>query len=541
MCFGGSEEKTSDQNVGGNPDMKTSVMPKLRPRTVTYPEIMNPAAEFQGDTGSDDYTTYQLKRAGYDPGGHKGVVDRYGNAVLDGNGKPVLSGTYANIEDKSSDNYQSSNDYNIARVSAVEKFKAAQAGATENISPALIAAGLGTSQFGLQDGYSLTNAEYGTAAATKEQQLAYTKMLASAMRDSYLGTNVRRFPEATFDDPLGTSLANTLNGTYLGSDFSMDQQRANFERLSSAYNRGPFRSKLEADAAGNVGTSTWGQRFGGGLANIIEGVVLGGVLGPIGSGLAVGTDYNTMDNYGTPVDGYGTGTTSTASFDMKNMIGGVAGDALAGYAAPKVGQAIYESTGSVGQATMGAVGTGIIASEQGGGAIGGMLSNAFGLSPKIMSSDIRQPFEQQQQPQEPEGGFGASLSDGQSNSSVAPQAPSVAPAVSTLDNSGLAATSTDVAAAPSDFDYQAWLLANAKRANPNSGQPVDLAGNSQNTSSNNPLFNAQPNLNGVRYLQGGGTNRTYGTASMAPVNSMQQRRSTRRAGLNDKRVGVIIG
>jgi len=539
MCFGGSDDDSSDKNEGGNPDLKTSKRPKMRPRTVEYPKVANPAKQFQGDTGSDDYLSHQLSRAGFDPKGHKGVVDRYGNAVLDGNKNPVLSGKYANIQDQASNDYGSSQKYNTARTAAEATWLAGQTGATESISPALIAAGLGTNRMALNDGYGLTNAAFGNTTATAKQRQEYTKMLADAMRESYLGTNVRRFPGATFDDPLGTALGSTLSSTYLGSDFSRNQQQDNFAALSKAYNRGPFRSKLEADAAGNVGTTTWAQRFGGGLANMIEGVVLGGIGGPIGSALAVGTDYKTMNNYGTPVDGYGTGMTSTSSFDFKNMAGGFVGDQLAGYAAPKVGKALYEATGSVGQATAGAVSTGIIASEQGGKAVGGFLSEKFGLNPNVMSSDITPAWKvgKDEQP----SGFGASLSDGNENSSVAPTAPTVAPAVSTLNNDGLSATATDLAAAPSDFDYEAWLLANAKRANPNSVQPVDLTGAPTISASNNPLFNAQPDNKGVRYLQSGGTNRDYGSAMLRPVNSLQQRRSTRRAGLNDKRVGVVIG
>ena len=540
MCFGGSDDDTSDNNVGGNPDLKTSKRPQTRPRTVEYPKVANPAASYGDDDGGQAaYTSHQLSRAGFDPNGHKGVVDSSGNAVLDGNGNPVMSGKYTSTRDQSESDYGSSKKYNTARATAEANWLAGQTGATESISPALIAAGLGTNSMALNDGYGLTNAAFGNTPATAKQRQEYTKMLADAMRASYLGTNVRRFPGATFDDPLGTALGSTLSSTYLGSDLSKNQQEDNFASLSKAYNRGMFRSKLEADAAGNVGTTTWAQRFGGGLANMIEGVVLGGIAGPLGSALAVGTDYNTMNNYGTPVDGYGTGMTSTSSFDFKNMAGGFVGDQLAGYAAPKVGKALYESTGSVGQATAGAVGTGILASEQGGKAVGGFLSEKFGLNPNVMSSDITPAWKlgKDEQP----SGFGATLSDGNDNSSVAPTAPSVAPAVSTLNNNGLSATATDLAAAPSDFDYEAWLLANAKRANPNSVQPVDLTGAPTNSSSNNPLFSAAPDMNGVRYLQSGGTNRNYGSAMMQPVNSMQQRRSTRRTGLNDKRVGVVIG
>lgn len=544
MCFGGSDD---DSNSGSEDDAaKTQRFDKAKNTTLRDWETkgINQTAPIQSDNPGRDFETgkayaeNQAKLAGY---GHNntGVSDRNGNAVLDGFGNPVRSGNYSSIMDNSESDHGSSMAYNDARVTAEANWVKAQKAAKGGVSPALIAAGLGTNTMALNDGYTLENAAFGNTAATAKQRQEYTKMLADAMRASYLGTNVRRFPGATFDDPLGTALGSTLSSTYLGSDLSKKQQQDNFASLSKAYNRGIFRSKLEADAAGNVGTTTWAQRFGGGLANMIEGVVLGQVLGPVGSAFGIGTDYKVMNNYGTPVDGFGTGTTSTSSFDFKNMAGGFVGDQLASAAAPAVGEALYKQTGDVGASMAGAVGTGIIAAEQGGKAVGGLLSEKFGLNPNVMSSDIRPAWKlgKDEQP----SGFGATLSDGNDNSSVAPTAPTVAPAVSTLNNNGLSATATDLAAAPSDFDYEAWLLANAKRANPNSVQPVDLTGAPTNSSSNNPLFSATPDMNGVRYLQSGGTNRNYGSAMMQPVNSMQQRRSTRRTGLNDKRVGVVIG
>ncbi len=544
MCGGGSD---SDSDGDGESD-KAKAKRFDRQKNVTLRDWekkgINQTDPIKSDNPGRDFETgkayaeNQAKLAGY---GHnnQGVVDKEGNAILDGNGNPVRSGKYSNIYDNSESDHERSMSYNDARVTAEANWVKAQKAAKGGVSPALIAAGLGTNTNALQDGYTLENAVFGNTAATAKQRQAYTKMLAEAMRASYLGTDVRRFPGATFDDPLGTALGSTLSSTYLGSDLSKKQQQDNFAALSKAYNRGPFRSKLEADAAGNVGTTTWAQRFGGGLANLIEGVVLGQVLGPVGSAFGIGTDYKVMNNYGTPVDGFGTGTTSTSSFDFKNMAGGFVGDQLASAAAPAVGKALYKQTGDVGASMAGAVGTGIIAAEQGGKAVGGYLSDTFGLSPNIMSSDITPAWKVPKA--ERVGGFGDSLHGNDDNSSVATTAPAVAPAVSTLQNKSASPVAMDLGAAQSDFDYQAWLLANAKRANPNSVQPVDLSGTPTISASNNPLFSAQPDANGVRYLQAGGTNRNYGTASMQAVNSMQRARGTRRSGLNDKRVGVVIG
>ena len=149
--------------------------------------------------------------------------------------------------------------------------------------------------------------------------------------------------------------------------------------------------------------------------------------------------------------------------------------------------------------------------------------------------------QQQKNQEEQVGGFGASLSQGDGNKSVATKQTALAPAISTMQNTGLAEVASDLGAPAPDFDYELWLKANAQRANPNSGQPVDLAGVPTVSASNNPLFNAQPDMKGVRYLQSAGTNRTYGNAMMQPLNSMQRAASRRRSGLNDKRIGVVIG
>ena len=545
MCFGGSDDNDSNNN---DIDDRKEVRSFDRMKNVTLRDYekrgVNQTDPIQSDNPGRDFETgrayaeNQAKLAGYGQN-NKGVVDKEGNAVLDGFGNPVQSGTYSDIMDNSESDHSRSMAYNTARVEAEKQYNTALAGATESVSPALIAAGLGTNDLALKDGYNLTDAVFGTSKATAKQRDEYTKMLAQAMRENYLGTNVRRFPGATFDDPLGTALASTLDGTYLGSDMSAAKQRENFSRLASAYNKGPFRSKLEVDAAGNIGTTTLAQRFGGGLANLIEGLALGAVAGPVGSAFGIGTDYKVMNNYGTPVDGFGTGTTGTASFDLKNMAGGFVGDQLASQAAPAVGKALYKQTGDLTASMAGAVGSGIIAAEQGGKAVGGYLSDNFGLTPNIMSSDISPPYKTPKKDRV-DSGFGASLADGEGNASVATVAPAVAPAMSTLQNTGLSDSATDLAASDPNFDWQAWLAANAKRANPNTGQPVDLSGASTVSASNNPLFSAAPDLNGVRMLTQR-TNRDYGSAMVEPLNSLQRYNSNRRGNLDDKRVGVVIG
>ena len=530
MCSGGSDDDSSDNNVAGNPDLKTSKRPKMRPAKVEYKKIANPAEEFNSDNGGKEaYIQHQLNRAGFK--NNKGVVDGFGNPV--GN---VVSGKYASTRDNASDNHDNSGKYNTAYSTAQAEWLKGQSGAS-GVSPALIAAGLGNNGLALKDGFSIENAEFGTEKATAKQQAKYAKMLGLAMQENYLGTKTRAFPGATFDDPYGTAMGGTLKNTYLGSNLTGKQQRDQFAAIAQGFDKS-FGRKLSVDAAGNVGTTNWGQRVGAGFGNVVEGLVLGGIAGPVGSMFATGTNYNVQDNYGANVPGF-QGRTSTASFDYGGALGGILGDFAAGKAAPYVGQKIYDGTGSVGTATIGAVATGVGLTEGIGSYVGNKMDAI--TTPGIMSSTTSDPWETQR-PTEPEsGGFGANISGNQENNSVAPTAPAVSPSISTLQNTGLSDTSGDVAAGSPDFDWQAWLLANAKKANPNSAQPTGLDGSPTISASNNPLFSAQPDMNGVRYLQKGGTNRNYGTAMMQPMNSMQQSSSKRRSGLNDKRIGVVIG
>jgi len=517
MCFGGSDD--SDKSD----DTKANVRPKLRPSTVTYPKVSNPAAEFSGEDGRSDYVTHQLNRAGFNSG--TGVSDGRGNAILDGNGNPVVSGRYAEVRDRSGSDYDNSEKYNVAYKEAKTAWDASNAGLPV-IDQDLINVGMGKGGY-LLEGFSPTNAEMGYGPPTLENQEASTKMLGKLMRNKYRGGTKYSFPGSNFDDPLGNALGSTLDETYQGSGYSNRTNQSSFDDLADAYNR-PFRNHLARDDAGNVGETTFGQRFGAGLGNLVEGLVLGQVLGPVGSMIGTGTNYNVMNTYGSRVPDW-EGTVSTASFDYGNALGGYLGDKIASKAAPYVGQKIYDKTGDVNKAIMGAVATGIATTEGVGSYVGGKMQD---VAPGIMSSDIKSPYEARSQQEQEPGGFGASLSQGENNSS---------PSQETMQNTGLANSATDVASGQTDFDYELWLKTNAQRANPNSVQPVDLSGASTASTSSNPLFNAQPDMNGVRYLQTAGTNRNYGTAMMQPINNMRQSNSSRRTGLNDRRVGVVIG
>ena len=538
MCSGGSDDDSSDSNVAGNPDLKTSKRPQMRPTNL--PKVTSPNTNDGGDSdleaqvraaeAREAVINAELAKKGYSP-------TNKGTNAVGRDGQPIPSGKYAETRNTISNNYDNKTAYDAAYKTAKANWDKANTG-LPFIDQDLINVGMGKGGY-LLEGFDPTKAQAGYGPPTLENQQAATKMLAELMRQKYSGGTKYSFPGSSFDDPLGNALGSTIKETFAGSGYNKRTNQSSFDDLADAYNE-PFQRNLASDAAGNVGTNTFGSRFGTGLGNLIEGIVAGSVLGPVGSILATGTQYENMNTYGPRVPGW-EGTASTASFDYGNALGGALGDFAAGKAAPFVGQKIYDSTGSVGQATVGAVTTGVGLTEGIGSYVGGKMQD---VAPGIMSSDIKSPWEartQQQENQEEAGGFGASLNDGPENSSVASPAPRETPAISTLQNTGLSDTSGDVAAGSPDFDWQAWLLANAKNANPNSVQPTSLGGQPTTSASNNPLFSAQPDMNGVRYLQQGGTNRNYGNAKMTPVNSMQQARSQRRTGLNDKRIGVVIG
>ena len=514
----------------------SSVRPQLRPSSVgSSSKTRNNTANSNDNDNSpsdrDEAIAAELAKKGYSDT-YKGVTGAVGR-----NGEPLLSGTYVDTRDNITRDY----DNKVAYDTAYKKAKSTWEASNSNlpfIDQDLINVGMGKGGY-LLEGFDPTNAQAGIGPPTPENQEAATKMLALLMRNKYGGGTKYSFPGSNFDDPLGNALGSTIGETYQGSGYNNRTNQSSFDALADAYNK-PFRRNLASDAAGNVGTNTFGQRFGTGLGNLIEGLVLGQVLGPVGSMIGTGTNYETMNTYGARVPDW-EGTASTASFDYSNALGGILGDQLAGYAAPKVGQEIYDSTGDINKAMMGAVATGIATTEGVGAYVGGKMQD---VAPGIMSSDIKSPWEarsQQQKNQEEAGGFGASLGQGDGNKSVATKQPALAPAISTLQNTGLSDSATDLASGRPDFDYELWLKMNAQRANPNSGQPVNLEGAPTMSASNNPLFNAQPDLNGIRYLQSAGTNRTYGTAMMQPINSMQQSANRRRTGLNDRRVGVVIG
>lgn len=88
-----------------------------------------------------------------------------------------------------------------------------------------------------------------------------------------------------------------------------------------------------------------------------------------------------------------------------------------------------------------------------------------------------------------------------------------------------------------EFDPQAFLMAQAQNMNPNATQVTDFFGNSANTMDVNPLFSAQ--APGVQYLSKG-RQRKFGSGIFNVQNAFEQKKSRRRGSLGDKLVGVVV-
>ena len=73
----------------------------------------------------DAFVSQSLSSQGFSDS-YKGVGDRYGNAVLDGNGNPVRSGRYAEAEALAESTFDAYQDYQAAREQALAEFNARQ-------------------------------------------------------------------------------------------------------------------------------------------------------------------------------------------------------------------------------------------------------------------------------------------------------------------------------------------------------------------------------------------------------------------------------
>lgn len=513
---------------------------------------------------NEGYTNAVLTSKGYSDD-YKGVKSGSGSAVLDGFGNPVMSGTYDRTRNEAESTFDAYQDYTVAREKAQAEFYSDME-ARQQIDQSQIDMAMNSGGY-IGDFY---NAD-GTVRADYDPTQAVNSMMgppsAQNLKDygNYLGSSADEFsfPGFSFSDPYGTAMAprlSQIDGSALGSEITTQSERDYFDNFAAGYkqdNKSGFfglgGNRLETDAAGNIGTSTGGQRFSDAAGNIIMGLV-GSAFGPIGSAIAAGTNVNTMNAYGEVVPGY-MPTVETISFGPGQAFGGLLGSALGGKASQAVGQKIYDSTGNVNNAIGGAVATGV-GLNVGGAALGSQVDSAYGLG--YVGSNTSSPYQSQIDQEMESRGFGDSISggtgggesDGQSaeigqlQSQLSPNyAPMSTMGTGVNDTEIQNVASADVGAGnlqgntDTEFDATQFFLTQARNANPNSTQPVDLFGEQTADLSANPLFNAAPA--GVQYLSRG-RQRQFGTGTNTVMNAMQRKNSNRRGGIGDRLVGVIV-
>lgn len=515
------------------------------------------------DMPKDDYVADALSDNGYSDN-FKGVRDRYGNAVLDGNGNPVLSGTYVNSKAKAESTYDAYQDYTAARDQAMTDFDTDMQGRSQ-IDQSLINMsmdGIGyASDFYNEDGELNPDFDPTLPVNTPFQGPASPQNMADYA--NFLGSNTGNFsfPGYNFADPYGTAMAPTLgqiDGNSLGSEVTTTQERDYFDNFQSGYNDvnssffGMRGNKFEADKAGNIGISTGSQRLGDAVGNTLMSVA-GGAFGPLGSALAAGTNINTMNPYGEAVPGFNP-TMTTTSFGPANAFGGMLGNALGSNLAPQVGQAIYDGTGSANTAIAGAVATGM-GMGSAGSSLGSLVDNNFNLG--YVGSSTSSPMQDQIDANMENRGFGDSVGGNGGGGNEAPtgqlqsqlgqtgaEAPAQNIATSIGDTEIQNAASEDVGSGQlqgqggeTEFDPLQFFLEQANNANPNSVQATDLFGNSAVDLSSNPLLSAS--APGVQYLSQG-RQRQFGTGTYSVQNAMQNAKSTRRGGIGDRLIGVVV-
>ena len=505
----------------------------------------------------DDYVADSLAYQGY-TGNYKGVTDGKGNVVTDGKGNAVRSGSYVDAMNQADATYDSYQEYQAERAKAQEAFyddMEARQQVNQDLIDMAMGAGGYAQGFYNADGTinenfdpSMSMAMQGPARPSQFQDLG-----------NYLGSaaDTFSFPGYSFADPYGTAMAPTLgqiDGSALGSNVTTQNERDYFENFSSGFNddAGFFGQQLEADAAGNVGLSTGSQRFSDAAGGMVMGLVGGGLLGPLGSALAGATNINTMNAYGENVPGFNS-QIRTTTIDGANMLGGLVGSAIAPTVANAAGEAIYGGTGNINAAIGGSMAAGTATPYATGYAANALLGDM-----SYMNSTTGGPMDRDIADKLDSRGFGDSIgggSDGGGNTKPTGQMSSQLS--QTGDEGGTINTAQNItqanvqnvaggdvgmgdlmgSGATTEFDPQAFLMAQAQNMNPNTTQVTDFFGNNANTMEVNPLFSAQ--APGVQYLSKG-RQRKFGSGIFNVQNAFEQKKSRRRGSLGDKLVGVVV-
>lgn len=558
MCRGDNDNDTSSDNskqsgTGMSPGESQAKFGNTD-QAGKAPDVSN-----YGDMSKDDYVADVLSYEGYSDT-YKGVSSGSGGSVTDGQGNPVRSGSYVDTMNRADATYDSYQDYQAARAEAQENFYSDME-ARQQVDQGLINTAMGMGGYiggGFYNPDGTINENFDPTSVSNMQGPASLQQLSDY--GSFLGSSADTFsfPGYSFADPLGTAMAPTLSqidGSALGSNITTQNERNYFDAFSSGYNddTGFFGQNLEADQKGNIGLSTGGQRFSDAAGGIVMGLVGGGLLGPVGSALASATNINTMNAYGENVPGFNP-EIRTTSIGGANFLGGLLGGAIAPQVAGAVGKGIYQGTGNINAAIGGAAtsaaatpyATGLAANALIGGGLDYLSSNTGGP----MDRDIADKME--------ERGFGDRLGGGgDGGGNTKPSGQMSSQLSQTGEESGtinMAQNVTDAnvqnvaggdvgmgdlmgTGSQTEFDPQAFLMAQAQNMNPNATQVTDFFGNSANTMDVNPLFSAQ--APGVQYLSKG-RQRKFGSGIFNVQNAFEQKKSRRRGSLGDKLVGVVV-
>lgn len=510
-----------------------------------------------GNMSKDDYVADSLAYQGY-TGDYKGVTDGKGNVVTDGKGNAVRSGSYVSAMNQADATYDSYQEYQAERAKAQEAFYDDME-ARQQVNQDLIDMAMGSGGYaqGFYNADGTINENFDPSMSMAMQGPARPGQFQDL--GNYLGSaaDTFSFPGYSFADPYGTAMAPTLgqiDGSALGSNVTTQNERDYFENFSSGFNddAGFFGQQLEADAAGNVGLSTGSQRFSDAAGGLVMGLVGGGLLGPLGSALAGATNINTMNAYGENVPGFNS-QIRTTTIDGANMLGGLVGSALAPTVANAAGEALYQGTGNINAAIGGSMAAGTATPYATGYAANALLGDMSYMNSTTggpMDRDIADKLESR--------GFGDSIGGGgDGGGNTKPTGQMASQLSQTGDEGGTINTAQNVtqanvqnvaggdvgmgdlmgSGATTEFDPQAFLMAQAQNMNPNTTQVTDFFGNNANTMEVNPLFSAQ--APGVQYLSKG-RQRKFGSGIFNVQNAFEQKKSRRRGSLGDKLVGVVV-
>jgi hypothetical protein len=579
MCGGGDDGGDSSSNDNQTSYENEAYGSGMSPgeSTAKFGDASNagtaPDISDYGNMSKDDYVSDVLSHKGYSDN-YKGVSDSKGNAVTDGQGNPVRSGSYVDTLGNAENTYDAYQEYQAELAKAQETFyddmEARQVIDQDLIDAAMNKGGY-VAGFDSSYGHPLYGTDLSNPVGGKYFDPTNVSIMQGppSMQDlqsygNFLGssTDMYAMPGYSFADPFGTAMAPTLGAIDDDPNTISRSERDYFDAFSSGYNKsqGFLGSNIETDAANNVGFSTAGQRFSDTAGGLVMGLVGSGLAGPLGSAIASGVNVNTMNQYGPQVPGF-TPEVRTTTFSPGASIGSLLGSKAGAELGQRAAMNTYNATGGNINAAIG-VGAGVgMAGGQLGESLGGMAQKGMGFN-NMMSSDISSPYAGRLSELNEEDGVGATFGasvQGDGNDGGSVSAPSAADGIASLaeatqdmtapppDLSSLttpSVVSTDFAQGDTpgidsegEFDSGEFIRTQAQLSNPNSQQASDLFGNFANDLMTNPLFSAAPA--GVQYLSKG-RQRDYGNAIYNVASKLQNYAGARRRGFGNRLTGIVI-